>query len=85
MNKIEEYLKDHVWISKSPVLNPKDATIQSFIGDWLTNNDIDAFFEIINKNYDKFIGFVYKPSKHMYSFAGLEDKINKAKKNWNSS
>ena len=59
VNKIKEHLKDHVWNSKSLVLNPKDTAIQSFVGKcWLTNYDIDVFFEIINKNYDNFISFV---------------------------
>ena len=54
---IEEYFQDHVWISKPPT---KDITIQSFVGNcWLTNYDIDTFFEIININCDNFIGFVY--------------------------
>ena len=57
MNKIEEHLKDHVWNSKSPVLNPEDTAIQNFVGKrLLTNYDIDVLFEILYKNYDNFIG-----------------------------
>jgi len=33
------------------------------------------------KNYHYCIGFVYNPSEYMYSFAGLNDKISKAKVN----
>ena len=79
VNNIEEYFQDHVWISNPPT---KDTTIQSFVGNrWPTNYDMDTFFEIINRNYDNFIGFVYKQSNYIYSFASIEDTISKAKKN----
>lgn len=83
IDKIEEYLTNNVWNSKQPLVsNSKGATIQSFIGDrWLSNYDIDAFFEIVNKNYDDILSFVYKPSQYIYSFAGVNEKVNKAKSN----
>ncbi len=83
IHKIEEYLTNNVWNSKQPLASDsKGATIQSFIGDrWLSNYDIDTFFEIVNKNYDDIIGFVYKPSQYIYSFAGANEKVNKAKLN----
>ncbi len=59
---------NNVWNSKQPLVSDsKGATIQIFIGDrWLSNYEIDAVFEIVNKNYDDIIGFVYKPSQYIY-------------------
>ena len=71
--EIKRYFEEHIWTSK------QHAPIQSLVGDrWLSNYDIDAIFDLINKKYDNTIAFVCKPSQFMY---GLQEKIDETIKN----
>ena len=75
LTEITQHFEESVWNSST------SKPIQNLVGDrWLTNFDIDAIFEIINKKYDNVIGFVCKPSEFVYSFAGLQEKVARTMK-----
>lgn len=50
--------------------------IRNLVGErWLSDYEIDSVFSIINKMHKDTIGFVCKPTRIMYSFSGLREKI----------
>ena len=44
---------------------------------WLTDDVIDTVFGIINRKHDDTIRFVCKPTRIVYSSAGLSEKLRR--------
>ena len=59
-----------------------NASIWTLVGErWLTDEAIDSVFGIINKKHDNTVCFVCKPTRFLYSSAGLNEKICRVYKN----
>ena len=53
-----------------------NASIWTLVGErWLTDEAIDSVFGIINKKHNNTVCFVCKPTRFLYSSAGLNEKI----------
>jgi hypothetical protein len=75
IDKVYQYFRDNVWSTGN---NYHIASIRTLVGErWLTDEVIDTVFGIINKQHDDTICFVCKPTRIMYSSAGLSEKLRR--------
>ena len=75
IDKIYQYLQENVW---STGHNYHIDSIRTLVGErWLTDDVIDTVFGIINRKHDDTICFVCKPTRIVYSSAGLSEKLRR--------
>ena len=74
IDKINQYFKNHLWFTDS--YNPV-VYVRNLVGTrWLSDDVIDIVFDIVNITYTDTICFPCKPTRIMYSSAGLNDKMS---------
>ena len=70
IDKIYQYFEDNVWSTGNK------SSIRTLMCErWLTDEIIDTVFGILNKKHSDTICFVCKPTRIMYSSAGLSEKL----------
>ena len=79
IDQINQYFKNYVWFTNR--YNPV-VSVRNLVGTrWLSDDVIDIVFDIVNTMYTDTICFLYKPTRIMYSSAGLNDKMSSIRNN----
>ena len=71
-DKIAQFFSMHVW--ETPSVRGK--TVRNIVGKrWMTDEEIDLLFNMLNATQRNDIFFVCKPSRFLYAFSNIKDKI----------
>ena len=73
LQKIETYFKEMVWTGLIP---EKGKQLRNLVGRrWTTDSEITAIFDLLNKQHRDALYFTARPTKFLYAFSTLRDKL----------
>ena len=73
LQTIESYFKEMVWTGLIP---EKGKQLRNLVGGrWTTDSEITAIFDLLNKQHSDVLYFTARPTKFLYAFSKLRDKL----------
>ena len=73
LQMLESYFKEMVW---SGLIPEKGKQLRNLVGGrWTTDSEITDIFDLLNKQHSDVLYFTARPTKFLYAFSKLRDKL----------